>query len=98
LEDGTLRILLLIFLIPYVSFAVMVNPESFNRKPLMKQSKGIKVVNVLIKKIEKNKIYSQNGKVFKLKKHTKIIKNYKNKPKIAELHFKNKELIEVILR
>ena len=76
----------------------MVNPDSSFVKPNIQKSKNITVKNILIKKITKNKIYSQNGKVYKIKRNTKIIKNYKNKPIVAELHFKDKKLIEVILK
>ncbi len=88
----------MIILLPYLSLAVMVNPERTIKKSEIKNSDKIVVINVLIKKITKNKIYSQNGKVYVLKRNTKIIKNFKKKPIVAELHFKNKKLIEVILK
>ncbi len=89
----------MLLLIPYLSFGIMSNPERFNGNFEENKSKNnVEVINVLIKKIVKNKIYSQNGKVFKIKRYSKVIKNYKNKPIIAELHFKNKKLVLVILK
>ena len=62
---------------------------------------NIKVINIVVAKIDKNYIYAKDGRKFSISSTTKIIDNTANKKskiEIAELIFKNNKLIAIILK
>jgi len=62
---------------------------------------NIKVINIVVAKIDKNYIYAKDGRKFSISFTTKIIDNTANKKskiEIAELIFKNNKLIAIILK
>lgn len=72
-----------------------------NLNPI-KSNKNVKIVDILISKIEGTIIYSSTGNRYEIKPYTKVIDNRKkdrhHKVTIGELIFKNGKLETVILR
>lgn len=94
-----MKTLLILLLFPFISFGVVINPETKIENHNTNQANESEIIiNILVKSITKEAIYSQDGRIYKISENTKIIKNYKNKPMIAELHFQNNKLIVVILK
>lgn len=96
--EDEMRIVLLLTLITFFSSYGITTFNIDKSIPENHTEETITVKNILIKEFNKNKIISTNGKVYKLPSDIKVIKNYKKKPIIAELHFKNNKLIFVILK
>ncbi|MBK3332427.1 hypothetical protein GWK41_05050 [Persephonella atlantica] len=89
--------LILFFLLYHISSAITLKNAKITEK-LSKDKENTKVYNVLVKEIKKDRIVSINGKIYKLQNSTKIIKNYKKKPIIAEFHLRGDKIILVILK
>ncbi len=83
----------------HLSYGITVSDENLYISNInKKENRNTVVKNILVKEIRKDRIISMNGKVYKIQRNVKIIKNYTKKPLIAELHFKNKKLVLIILK
>ena len=80
----------------YHTYSIVANVETHNKKQSVKEKR--KIVHYLIESVDENKVITKSGKIIKIKNNIPIIKNFKQKPKIVEIQYKNGKVIFIILK
>lgn len=95
----TISMIISVLFLPFEINAITIKSSSSQiTKDQTESYSKIEVFNVPIKEVKNSEIISKDGKAFTCKKECKVIKSFKNNPKIAEIHLLNGEVIMIRLK